>query len=56
VLYPTGIETAENGKIVHRGGVKVTIKDGVVFDATALAAEVREMVRAAKAAPKPASH
>jgi cytosine/adenosine deaminase-related metal-dependent hydrolase len=56
VLYPTGIETAENGKLVHRGGVKVTIKDGVVFDAPALAAEVREMVRAAKAAPKPASH
>ena len=56
VLYPTGMEIAENGKIVHRGGVKVTIKDGVVFDAPALAAEVRAMVSAAKAAPKPASH
>jgi imidazolonepropionase-like amidohydrolase len=54
VLYPTGIETAENGKLVHRGGVQVTIKDGVVFDAPALAAEVRAMVHAAQAAAGPA--
>ena len=51
VLYATGIETAEQGKIVKRGGVRFTIKDGIVFDAPALAAEVREMVRAAKAVP-----
>jgi imidazolonepropionase-like amidohydrolase len=49
VLYATGIETAVDGKLVHRGGVRFTIKDGFVFDAPALAAEVREMVRAAKA-------
>jgi cytosine/adenosine deaminase-related metal-dependent hydrolase len=50
VLYPTGVQTAENGKLVQRGGVKVTIKDGIVFDAPALAAEVRAMVHAAQAA------
>ena len=55
VLYATGVQTAENGKLVKKGGVKYTIKDGVVFDAPALAAEVREMVRAAKAAP-PGAH
>ena len=49
VLYGTGIEVAEGGKLVRRGGVKYTIKDGIVFDAAALLAEVREMVRQANA-------
>ena len=51
VLYATGVETAEQGKLVKRGGVKFTIKGGIVFDAPALAAEVREMVRAARSTP-----
>ena len=50
VLYATGVETAVDGKVVHRGGVQVTIKDGYVFDAPALAAEIRDMVHKAKAA------
>jgi imidazolonepropionase-like amidohydrolase len=49
VLYATGVETAVDGKAVHRGGVKVTIKDGYVFDAPALAAEIRDLVHKAKA-------
>ena len=49
VLYGTGIEAVEGGHIVRRGGVRYTIKDGVVFDSSALLAEVREMVRGAKA-------
>jgi imidazolonepropionase-like amidohydrolase len=49
VLYGTGVEVEENGKIVRRGGVKYTIKDGIVFDAPRLLADVREMVRQAKA-------
>src|SRR5919199_2474594 len=49
VLYGTGVEVEENGKIVRRGGVKYTIKDGIVFDAPQLLADVREMVRKAKA-------
>lgn len=48
VLYGTGVELAEEGKIVRRGGVKFTIKDGVVFDAPALLEDVRRMVRDAK--------
>ncbi|HXY30190.1 MAG TPA: amidohydrolase family protein [Gemmatimonadaceae bacterium] len=48
VLYGTGIEVAQDGKLVRRGGVKYTIKDGVVFDAPQLLADVREMVRRAK--------
>jgi cytosine/adenosine deaminase-related metal-dependent hydrolase len=51
VLYATGLDVVENGKMVKRGGVKYTIKDGYVFDAPQLAADVRAMVRAAKAAP-----
>jgi len=47
VLYGTGVLVEENGKIVQRGGVKFTIKDGIVFDAVSLLADVREMVRKA---------
>ena len=50
VLYATGLQVEENGKLVQRGGVKYTIKDGVVFDATQLAADVKEMVRKARSA------
>lgn len=49
VLYGTGIQTEQDGKIVQRGGVKYTIKDGILFDAPALLADVREMVRRAQA-------
>lgn len=48
VLYGTGVVTVENGRMVQRGGVQYTIKDGIVFDAPALLEEVRQMVEAAK--------
>ncbi|MGH7718965.1 MAG: amidohydrolase family protein [Gemmatimonadaceae bacterium] len=48
VLYGTGVDVVENDRVVHRGGVRYTIKDGIVFDAPALLAEVREMVGRAK--------
>jgi len=35
---------------VRVGGIKCTIKDGIVFDAKALLADVREIVRLAKEA------
>ena len=54
-LYATGVQQEVGGKMVRKGGVKYTIKDGVVFDAPALAAEVRAMVAAAKGAA-PAGH
>lgn len=48
VLYGTGVTVEENGRLVRRGGVKYTIKKGIVFDAEQLRAEVRAMVRRAK--------
>ena len=51
VLYGTGAvklddETGEVGRV---GGVRWTIKDGIVYDAKQLLEDVREMVRQAKA-------
>ena len=49
VLYGTGaIKLNENNEAVRVGGVKYTIKDGVIYDAKKLLADVREMVRLAK--------
>jgi len=50
VLYATGLQVEENGKLVQRGGVKYTIKDGVVFEVAPLLGDLREMVRKAKEA------
>ena len=46
VLYGTGHMKLdrEAGKLTRVGGVSYTIKDGIVFDAKALLADVREMV------------
>ncbi len=50
VLYGTGLETyTPDGKIVKRGGVKWTIKNGIVFDAPALLRDVETYVRQTKA-------
>ena len=49
VLYGTGaIKVNEENKAVRVGGVAYTIKDGIVYDAKKLLADVREMVRVAK--------
>lgn len=49
VLYGTGaIKLNENNEVVRVGGVKYTIKDGVVYDAKKLLQDVREMVAAEK--------
>ena len=50
VLYGTGAiklndETGEVGRV---GGIKYTIKDGIIYDAQQLLEDVKEMVRAAK--------
>ncbi|MFZ4426937.1 MAG: amidohydrolase family protein [Saprospiraceae bacterium] len=48
-LYGTGaIQLTENNEVVRVGGVKYTIKDGVVFDAKQLLADVRQMVADSK--------
>ncbi|MGD8277210.1 MAG: amidohydrolase [Gemmatimonadota bacterium] len=52
VLYGTGAVKLndETGEVERVGGIKYTIKDGIVYDAKQLLADVREMVRQARAA------
>lgn len=52
VLYGTGAVRLndDTGEVERVGGVRWTIKDGIVFDAPALLEEVRQMVEAAKSA------
>ena len=51
VLYGTGAERLndETGKVERVGGVKYTIKDGIVYDAKGLLADVAAMVEKQKA-------
>ena len=45
VLYGTGaITLTEDNQVTRRGGVKYTIKDGIVYNAKKLLAEVKKMV------------
>ncbi len=49
VLYGTGaIRLTEANEVVRVGGVKYTIKDGIIYDAPALLKEVKDMVAAEK--------
>jgi hypothetical protein len=49
-LYGTGaIKLTEDNEVVRVGGVKYTIKDGVIYDAKRLLADVKAMVDAEKA-------
>jgi cytosine/adenosine deaminase-related metal-dependent hydrolase len=50
LFYGTGVEVERDGKIERVGGVRYTVKQGVVFDARQLLNEVRGMVGAAKTA------
>lgn len=54
VLYPTGWMKLNDatGKAERVGGIKYTIKDGIVYDSKELLAEVAEMVAKQKAAIK----
>lgn len=47
-LYPFGALAREDGEILRRGGVRWTIKDGVVFDNAVLIDEVLTMVAESK--------
>jgi hypothetical protein len=50
VLYGTGtLRLAEDGEVRRVGGVRWTIKDGIVYDAPALLQDVADMVASAKA-------
>lgn len=49
VLYGTGaIKLTEENEVVRVGGVRYTIKDGIVYDAPALLADVKRQVDEAK--------
>ncbi|HET9824623.1 MAG TPA: amidohydrolase family protein, partial [Chitinophagaceae bacterium] len=49
LLYGTGaIQLNEKNEVVRKGGVKYTIKDGIVYDAKMLLNDVRKMVDAEK--------
>ena len=49
VLYGTGaIKLTEENEVVRVGGVKYTIKDGIIYDAKQLLKEVKMMVDEAK--------
>ncbi len=52
VLYGTGAEKfdPDTGELLRVGGVRYTVKDGIVYDAKRLLAEVRQMVREASSA------
>ena len=48
-LYGTGaIKLTEDNEVVRVGGVRYTIKDGIIYDAKALLDDVRTMVKKAK--------
>jgi hypothetical protein len=48
-LYGTGaVYLNENNEVVRKGGVKYTIKDGIVYDAKQLLSDVKKIVDDAK--------
>jgi len=55
VLYATGAVKLndQTGRVERVGGVKYTIKDGIVYDAKKLAADVAAIVQKAKSKPAP---
>ncbi|WMN12202.1 amidohydrolase family protein [Marivirga salinae] len=49
VLYGTGaIKLTEDNEVIRAGGVKYTIKDGIIYDAKKLLEDVKEMVKEEK--------
>lgn len=50
VLYGTGaVRLTADNKVIRAGGVKYTIKDGIIYDAKKLLADVKKMVDTEKA-------
>jgi len=49
VLYGTGaVKLTDDNEVIREGGVKYTIKDGIIYDSKALLKEVKDMVDAEK--------
>jgi len=51
-LYPTGVLDLKDGQLIRRGGVKWTIKDGIVYNTPTLMNDVKEMIARARAESK----
>ncbi len=49
-LYPTGVEEMDEGKMVQRGGVQWTIKDGFVYHSPTMLEDVKNIVKQARSA------
>jgi hypothetical protein len=50
VLYGTGaVKLTKENKVIRAGGVKYTIKDGIIYDAKKLLSDVKKMVEVDKA-------
>ncbi len=50
VLYGTGaVKLTDDNEVIREGGVKYTIKDGIIYDSKALLQEVKDLVAAEKA-------
>ena len=50
VLYGTGaVKLTKENQVIRAGGVKYTIKDGIIYDAKKLLADVKNMVKVEKA-------
>jgi imidazolonepropionase-like amidohydrolase len=47
-LYPTGVLDLKDGKLIRRGGIKLTIKDGIIYHVPTLLEEVKKMVSEAR--------
>lgn len=46
-LYPTGVMGLKDGKIIRRGGIKWTVKDGTIYHIPTLLEDIREIVSSA---------
>jgi imidazolonepropionase-like amidohydrolase len=56
VLYGTGVASIDSdGRPARAGGVRYTVKDGIVFDAPALLADVKKLVETARGSSKEAT-
>ena len=47
-LYPTGVTDLKDGKLISRGGIKWTIKDGFVYHAPTLLEDVKKIAAQAR--------
>jgi len=57
VLYGTGaVKLLDDGTFGRVGGIRCTVKDGIIYDAHQMLADVREMVRRAKEQAATARH